>query len=270
MRIIDVHAHIYPPKIEAKAVNAIREFYDRPYMAHKGSPEALLESGKSAGITDYMVFSTATVPHQVESINNFIIDAVSKHSEFIGAGTIHVDYENNVGELERIYNAGLRGIKFHPDFQKFDIDDRRLYPSFEYLQDKGMFFITHSGDPRYPFSRPEKVAHVAKEFPKLRIIAAHFGGWMMWDIARNYLADLPNVYYDTSSTYGFGGIEPVKEGFRAFDNSHLFFGCDYPMWDYRQELDMLETIGLTQRELEDVLFNNFARFYGLPLNDGVK
>lgn len=93
---------------------------------------------------------------------------------------------------------------------------------------------------------------------------------MMWDIARKHLADLPNVYYDTSSTYGFGGIEPVKEGFRAFDNSHLFFGCDYPMWDYRQELDMLETIGLTQRELEDVLFNNFARFYGLPLNDGVK
>ena len=42
------------------------------------------------------------------------------------------------------------------------------------------------------------------------------------------------------------------------------------MWDYRQELDMLETIGLTQRELEDVLFNKFARFYGLPLNDGVK
>ena len=47
MRIIDVHAHVYPPKIEAKAVNAIREFYDRPYMAHKGSPEALLESGRA-------------------------------------------------------------------------------------------------------------------------------------------------------------------------------------------------------------------------------
>ena len=121
MRILDVHAHIYPPKIEAKAVNAIREFYDRPYMAHKGAEEALLESGRNAGITDYLVFSTATVPTQVEKINDFIIETVSHREEFIGAGTIHIDYENNLGELKRIFDAGIRGIKFHPDFQKFHI-----------------------------------------------------------------------------------------------------------------------------------------------------
>ena len=263
MRILDVHAHIYPPKIEAKAVNAIREFYDRPYMAHRGAADALLESGRNAGVTDYLVFSTATVPHQVKSINDFILGVTAEHPEFIGAGTIHVDYEDNLGEMERIYNAGLRGIKFHPDFQKFNIDDERLFPSFELLEDKGMFFITHSGDPRYPFSHPERVARVAKRFPKLKIIAAHFGGWMTWDIARRCLAQLPNVYIDTSSTYGFGGKEPMIEGFKAFDNTHIFFGCDYPMWDHKDELEVLYSLGFDDTTLKNVLYNNFARFYGL-------
>lgn len=267
MKIIDVHAHIYPPKIEAKAVNAIREFYDRPYMAHKGAEDALLESGKNAGITDYLVFSTATVPHQVEKINDFIIDTVSRHDEFIGAGTIHIDYEDNLRELKRIYDAGIRGIKFHPDFQKFNIDDERLYPSFELLEDMGMFFITHAGDPRYPFSHPERIARVAKRFPKLKIIAAHFGGWMTWDIARHCLADLDNVYFDTSSTYGFGGIEPMIEGFKVFDNTHLFFGCDYPMWDHKEELETLYSLNLDEKTLKGVLYNNFAEFYGLPLDE---
>ena len=264
MRILDVHAHIYPPKIEPKAVNAIREFYDRPYMAHKGAAEELIASGKEAGVTDFMVFSTATVPTQVQSINDFILRISSEYRQFIGAGTIHVDYEDNLGELQRIWNAGLKGIKFHPDFQKFNIDDERLFPSFGLMQELGMFFITHSGDPRYPFSHPERVARVAKAFPKLRIIAAHFGGWMTWDIARRCLADLPNVYFDTSSTFGFGGIEPMIEGFKTFDNTHLFFGCDYPMWDYKDELRILRSLGLDDITLKNVLYNNFARFYGLP------
>jgi len=263
MRIIDVHAHIYPEKIEAKATAAIGSFYDRPKMLHNGSPEELLESGKRAGVTDFLVFSTATTPHQVESINGFIIGQCKEHPEFIGAGTLHKDYEGFEAEIDRMYAAGLRGVKFHPDFQKFHIDDEKLFPMYEKLQSKGMFIITHSGDPRYEFSHPKRVARVAQAFPRMKCIAAHFGGWMTWDIARECLKDLPNVYFDTSSTYGFGGIEPMRLGFKVFDNTHLFFGCDFPMWDHESELKTLEMLGLSEETMENVLFNNFASFYGL-------
>lgn len=263
MRIIDVHAHIYPPKIEHKATQAIGDFYDRPKMLHNGSPEELLESGKRAGVTDFLVFSTATTPHQVESINGFIIRQCREHPEFIGAGTLHIDFEDFEKEIDRMYAAGLKGVKFHPDFQKFRIDDEKLFPMYDKLQSKDMFIITHSGDPRYDFSHPERVARVAKNFPRMRVIAAHFGGWMSWDIARGCMRDLPNVYFDTSSTYGFGGLEPMKLGFKTFDRSHIFFGCDFPMWDHAFELKTLEMLGLDEQTMEDVLFNNFARFYGL-------
>jgi predicted TIM-barrel fold metal-dependent hydrolase len=35
------------------------------------------------------------------------------------------------------------------------------------------------------------------------------------------------------------------------------------MWDHRGELDMLFSLGLDDGFLEDILFNNFADFYGL-------
>ena len=86
---------------------------------------------------------------------------------------------------------------------------------------------------------------------------------MSWDIARGCMRDLPNVYYDTSSTYGFGGLEPMKLGFKTFDNTHIFFGCDFPMWDHAFELQTLDMLGLDEQTMENVLFNNFAEFYGL-------
>jgi predicted TIM-barrel fold metal-dependent hydrolase len=92
------------------------------------------------------------------------------------------------------------------------------------------------------------------------MIAAHFGGWSQWDIARRELT-LPNVYVDTSSTYGFGGIEPVIEGIKTFEPGHIFFGCDFPMWDHGEELDMLRSLRLPEGLLEGILYKNFTEFY---------
>ena len=60
MKIIDAHSHIFPTKIEEKAVDTIGKFYDVDKMANHGTVEALLESGKKIGVTKYLVFSTAT------------------------------------------------------------------------------------------------------------------------------------------------------------------------------------------------------------------
>lgn len=262
MSIIDTHAHIFPPKIEQIATNAIKDFYDRPSMSHAGSAEELLLSGKKAGVDRFLVFSTATTSQQVTPINDFIISECSTHEEFVGAGTMHIDYPDAADEIDRIYSLGIKGIKFHPDFQKFDIDDDRLFPVFAHMGKKDMFMITHAGDNRYDYSHPEKIARIAAMFPKLRIVAAHFGGWMMWETARRVL-NAPNIYVDTSSTFGFGGVHPVREGLRAFDRKHIFFGCDFPMWDHEAELRNLAVLGLEDAFMEDILYNNFAEFYGL-------
>jgi predicted TIM-barrel fold metal-dependent hydrolase len=53
----------------------------------------------------------------------------------------------------------------------------------------------------------------------------------------------------------------VIAGIKAFDNSHIFFGCDFPMWDHGEELDMLRSLRLPDDLLEDIMYNNFDAFY---------
>ena len=265
MKIIDAHAHIFPGKIEGPAVHAISDFYFGMDMPHKGSSEELLESGSKIGVSYYLVFSAATVPTQVERINDFIIGECEKHPEFLGAGTMHAAYaaaQDYEGQVEKLYQHGVKGIKLHPDFQNFNIDDERMMPVYAALARRGMFMITHSGDYRYDYSHPKRVAHVAERFPELRVIAAHFGGWMQWPEARAYL-NLPNVYFDTSSTMGFSGPEPALAALEVFDHSHIFFATDFPMWDHRRELQRFLSLGLDEKTRDDILYNNFAAFYGL-------
>lgn len=262
MKIIDVHAHIFPPKISEKAVKSIGDFYEIPMSSNKGTSEELLKSGEEIGVSKYLVFSTATKKEQVESINRFIISECEKHSEFMGLGTMFVEYENFEKEIEFLKENKVKGIKLHPDFQKFAFDDERLYPIFECLAEKNMFVLTHSGDYRYGFSNPDKITKVAKAFPALRIIAAHMGGWSEWEAAAS-MPKLDNVFYDTSSTLAMANEELVHKILNKFDGSHFFFGTDFPMWGHKDELERFMKLNLSDKLCEDILYNNFEKFYGV-------
>ncbi|MCR4963238.1 MAG: amidohydrolase family protein [Firmicutes bacterium] len=265
MRIIDVHTHIFPQKLVSPATKSISVFYDGIPMQHQGSVQELLETGEKFNVKYFLVFTCATTTHQVRSINDFIIRSTAGDPRLLPAGTLHKGFDDFSQELERLSRAGVKGIKLHPDFQKFNLDDEAMFPVYEEMGQRGMFLITHAGDYRYPYSHPQRIARIAKLFPKLRCIAAHCGGWKHWDEARALLPPLENVYIDTSSTVGFGAYEAQKLALSAFDPSHIFFGTDFPMWDYQQELEALEALRLPPQFLEDILYNNFAAFYGLPL-----
>ena len=267
MKIIDAHVHIFPEKIASSAVIATNQFYSgalsdqvhapKEFTIYKGTAEDLIERSKKAGIARSVVFSTATAPRQVESINSFIARNCQAHPEFIGVGTMHIDYPDFAGEVQRLKSLGLAGIKLHPDIQRFALDDPRLFPLYEIMRDEHLFLIAHTGDYRFDFSTPDRMAHIAKLFPEMRFVAAHFGGW-----SRECLV-LPNVYVDTSSTLGFADSDAAIKGFETFDPTHIFFGSDYPMWEPGIELERLLALKLDDALLSRVLWENFENFLTL-------
>ena len=178
--IIDAHTHIYPEKIAQKASDTIGNFYDIP-MYGDGSVEGLLKSGGEIGISKYLVCSAATVAAQVASINDFIKREADAHAEFVPFGTMHPDFEDIESETKRMLDMGFKGIKLHPDFQKFDIDSKGAYKIYECAEGK-LPVLFHMGDDRYDYSRPEKLARVLRDFPKLKVLAAHFGGYRCWEV----------------------------------------------------------------------------------------
>ncbi len=261
-RIADAHAHIFPDKIAQKAAQSIGGFYSMP-MEHVGSVEALLASGQQIGVEKYLVFSTATKPEQAASINRFIHDACAAHPAFIGLGTLHPLQRDAVEEVERIAGLGLLGVKLHPDFQQFCVDDRQMYPVYDAMAQHRLWLLCHSGDKRYSFSNPGRLARVARDFPQLRIIAPHFGGWSEWEEAARTLG-LPNVYYDTSSSLLWLSEQDVRRIFRSLPPSRFFFGTDFPMWDHGKELDRLLGLGLGEETTRAILWDNFERAFLSP------
>ena len=269
MKIIDAHVHIFPDKIARSAVLATGQFYANAHNDQllapveltngQGTAEDLLRENEKAGITRSVVFSTATTPHQVESINNFISRECAAHSEFIGVGTMHIDYPDFEAEVKRMKSLGLVGIKLHPDIQRFSLDDDRLLPLYDCMRAEHLFLIAHTGDYRYDYSTPWRMARLARLFPEMRFVGAHFGGWSQWREARECLV-LPNVYVDTSSTLGFDGWEAARKGLQTFDPTHIFFGTDYPMWTPKVELERLLSLDIDDKLLPGILAENFENF----------
>lgn len=257
MDIVDFHTHIYPDKISQKAVKSVGDFYNIP-MDGDGTAEALLSDGSSCGITGYVVQSVAVDGAHVETINNYIASECEKHSEFFGFGTIHIEYPDKIAELERLCSLGLKGVKIHPDTQMFNMDDPGMDEVYDFLSEKELPILIHCGDYRYTYSHPERLSSVLDRFPKLTVVAAHFGGWSVWDLALEYLKDR-NCILDTSSSFMMLGLQRAKELIRIYGADRIVYGSDFPMWKPSDELESIYKMNLRDEELEKIFYKNAYR-----------
>lgn len=155
MRIIDVHSHIYPDKIADKASRSIADFYHIDARA-RGTAEVLLAEGREAGITAYVVNSVATNVRQVRHINEFILAETQEHPEFYGLIALHPDMDEGAvrDEIEWGILNGFKGIKLHPDFQHFYLDEDRAKKIYRAASGK-LPILFHTGDSRFNFSSPQ-------------------------------------------------------------------------------------------------------------------
>ena len=253
MEIIDFHAHIYPDKIAEKATLSTGEFYGiKP--EHIGTADELLTIGRQAGISRFVLLPIATKPEQVRHINDFIVREVNAHEEFYGFGTVHPDCEDLQAEAENILRLGLKGIKLHPDTQGFNIDDERFFEMYDTVQGR-LPLLIHCGDRRFDYSHPRRLKRVIDNFPRLKIIAAHLGGWSMFDEAYELLSGT-DCYIDISSCSAALPPERIGEYIHAYGAERILFGTDFPLWDPVSEVKLLDSLRLTDSELEQITSKN--------------
>ncbi len=261
MHIIDFHAHIYPEKIALKASKTVGEFYGAP-VAWQGLVPELLESGSRVGIERYVVHSTATKAEQVVSINDYIIGEAKKEKKFIAFGTMHPNFREAEQEITRIKKAGVRGIKLHPDFQRFEADAPEMDGIYELVAAAGLPVLIHAGDCRFDFSGPRRIARVLDRHPTLKLVAAHFGGYTEWEEAFELLAGRI-LWFDTSSSlWKLPNGEAIKM-IAKHGTERFLFGSDFPMWDHESELERFLALGLDDRANEAILFGNAATLLDL-------
>lgn len=261
MEIIDIHTHIYPNKIAQKATDSIRDFYLLDGSNMDGTVDMLLERGKQAGISRYVVLPVSNAPNRVHSINEFLLEQTKLNDNFIGFGTVHADMENISEEVEWILSNGLKGIKMHPDSQRFPIDDLRLFPVYDAIQGK-IPVLLHMGDQRYNYSHPVRLRRILDIFPNLEVIAAHFGGYSMFHTARELLWDTDCVF-DISSAMMFMERGEAERYIHSYGAERMAYGTDYPLWDPVREVQRFQQLKLTAREFDQIAHKTAERILKL-------
>lgn len=251
----DIHTHAFHAKIAAKVVRQLESHYHIPPIG-TGELDDLLPRLSRAGISHACIHSAATAPDQVIPANRWAA-TLGRQPGIIPFGTMHPDYPGLEEELTFLQRRGIRGIKLHPDFQGFRLDDPKLLPLFDAMQDHFTLMV-HIGDnlpPRENPSCPWKIAAIRRAFPRLQIIAAHFGGFRHWPHVLEAMHD-SRIYIDTSSSL-FTIPQPWLETiFRAYPHPYILFGSDYPLFDPAEEIRRLQfRLRLSDNRLEELLTN---------------
>lgn len=261
MEIIDIHTHIYPDKIARKATDSVRDFYQIEGSNMDGTVDMLLRQGSKAGISRYVVLPVSNNPNRVRSINSFLLEQTQLHDNFIGFGTVHAEMKNLSEEVDWILANGLKGIKMHPDSQRFPIDDLRLYPVYDAIQDK-IPVMLHMGDQRYNYSHPVRLRKILDLFPRLEVIAAHFGGYSMFHTARELLWDTDCVF-DISSAMMFMERGEPERYINIYGAERMAYGTDYPLWDPVNEVRRFQQLNLTGVQFDQIAHKTAERILKL-------
>lgn len=257
--IIDFHTHCFPDKLAPKAISNLSYHAGGLEYYTDGTAGGLIDSMDKYGVDVSVVMNIATNPHQQQSVNNF---AASINSDrLISFGSVHPDSENVFEELERIKDMGLKGIKFHPEYQEFYVDEERMKPIYKKISELGLITLFHAGyDIGFGLTNrcsPKRLANALKWFDA-PVIAAHWGGWCCWQDVEDYLCS-KDVYFDTS--FGSGTIpRPIAmEIIEKHGVDKILFGTDTPWHTPKHEMRLLDTLGLSDSEKDKIYYQN-ARF----------
>lgn len=250
MKVIDFHCHVYPDAIAHKAADSVRQFYHLGDDSMDGTVESLLRLGGQAGTHSYLILPVALRPERTRHINEFILSELQKHDCFYGYGTLHAGMENICEEVEFIMANDLKGIKMHPDSQVFALDDPRLFPAYDMIQGK-LPVILHMGDQRYDYSHPARLRKLLEQFPRLQVIAAHFGGYSMYETASELLYD-KDCFFDVSSSLMFMEEGVAEKYINHYGADRFVYGSDYPMWNPVKEMARFRQLKLTDRQFEQI------------------
>ena len=271
--IIDCHTHIFPSKIAQKAAHDLVKLYGSPPVVGV-TAAALSKHMDQCGVDSSVILPVATTPDQVRSINNWVLSVSNDCELFIGLGAMHPDFENvgDMGdELERLKKAGIRGVKIHPEFQFFYPDEERMFGLYEAFIEHDMLAFFHAGGGgtwlKEIHGTPERFETVLDSFPKMKVLAAHFGGYDCWTGVEKHLLGR-DILFDTAYIFKSGDgtkylpADEIVRMVEAHGSEKVLFGTDYPF--RRQDVEIANLLGL---DLDDpdkraILGENAARVFG--------
>ena len=266
--IIDFHTHIWPEKIAARAVESLVKGSGGIYPPVSDGTLAGLLNNMNTWKIDYSVLQpVVTKESQVESTNLWVAEIQNQYkNQIVSFGGIWPHSENYKAQIDFVASLGLKGIKFHPEYQNFLVDEDRFLKIYDYALSKGLILIFHAGfDPAYPppyKTSPAQFAKIADSMQGGVIVAAHLGGSQQWDLVEKDLCG-KNIYLDTAMGFDFYSEEQFLRILKNHGQEKILFGTDSPWSSGKTELEKLYALDLPEETKNQIAGLNAKRILGL-------
>ena len=254
--IIDIHTHCFPDKIAPRAVHILAQKSEiSPYI--DGTVRELKKSMGHAGVDVSVLQHIATKQEQTAGINRWAAE-IQDHN-ILSFGTIHPDYPQWKDEIKWLVEMGIKGVKFHPDYQNFFVDEPKLFPIYQSLLESGLVILFHAGidigipDPCHCL--PQRLRNVITSFPGSKIVAAHMGGYRCWEDVEKYILGR-EVYFDTSFSFSDLGSTQMERIMKEHGVSKILFGTDSPWTNPAIEISNIRSMNFSSKETDMILGGN--------------
>lgn len=261
--IIDTHLHVFPDNLAEKAITKLsKNSHLTPFT--NGTISDTLSKMDKYNIDKAVCLNIAVKPNQDKKVNDFAIK--NNSDRLIMFGSINPYSDNIENELKRLVDNGIKGIKLHPLYQGFKVDDPICDKLYSLCEKLGVRIAFHAGfDTAYPFKNnasPKRLRKVLLKYKNLKVQLAHLGGMMKWRAVYHNLCGL-NCYFDLGMVAGY--IKP-KQALKIIDKhgiDKIMFATDCPWNNFEKTLNFLDSLGLSEENKEKILYKNALKFLDL-------
>ena len=264
--VIDFHTHIFPDKIAEKTIGVLGTAANI-VPSTRGTADSLIDHMKSSGVSISINLPVLTSPTQFESVLEFAKRINEKYAlgdqRIISFAGMHPKCENVYQKLKQVKEAGIKGVKIHPDYQATFIDYEGYLEMLSFAKELDLITVTHSGvDDGFPNEEvkctPERLVKVIEKVKPKKFVLGHYGAHKQWQEVFDLLCDY-DVYFDTAFTFH----EIDKELFVKILNKHgvdkVLFATDSPWRDQKKDLEILASYTLDKDVMDKILYKNAIR-----------
>lgn len=255
--IVDFHTHAFSQKVVDKAISSLsKKAALKPYF--DGTVDGLKRQMKIDGIDICVILNIVTSPKSQRAVNDFAI-SVNDEPEFFGFGSVHPDAPDALYEIDYICDMGLKGIKLHPQYQDFCVDDKKMFKIYEKLAKKGLIVTFHAGDDLGFYGSenftPKRFLNVINALSGAKVVLAHYGSFNMLDDVERLLVG-KDIYFDTSYSYGAMFKDQIQCIIKNHGADRMLFGSDMPWSSFEHEKFVIECLNLSDEQKEKIFYKN--------------
>jgi predicted TIM-barrel fold metal-dependent hydrolase len=239
MRIFANHAHLMPPEAWPGA-----------------GVEDLLRLMEACGIERavcFAPFADQARPAGIADPNRWLAEQIEGRPELIGFACLNPTLPESLAALPRLGELGLRGVKLHPAYNRFDVADPQAREFYAAASAQGWPLDFHTGvhASRLRHWEMNKFDDVAWDVPECRLILEHVGGvpffYQALAVIGNHLGSAPVRVFAGMTTLlnpaiplWYLGEERIERLAAMVGSRALIYGLDFPY----------NTVEVVQRELE--------------------